>query len=333
MIDTTSWKKFRISDLFRLENGKNKSHADLPDGTGYFYVGAKKDENGVMFECGYDDSLISKGNSIVFICNGQGSVGYSNYMDRDFIATADVVVGYNDHLNEYIGLFLVTVIDLERPKYSFGRKWKTHLAETEIKLPINQKGEPDWQFMEDFIKEKYKKVEKKTITKIKTEPNSLDVSDWTDFKILDLFDIELSKGDLKVDNCAVGNVPLISSGETNNGCVGLIDSEGDGKAVVFDSNKITVDMFCNAFYQEHPFFAVSHGRVNILTPKFSMNKYIALFITTLINHEKFRFAYGRAVYSNVISGLTIKLPTNSKGTIDWQFMENYIKSLPYSDLI
>ena len=64
-----------------------------------------------------------------------------------------------------------------------------------------------------------------------------------------------------------------------------------------------------------------------------MNKYIALFITTLINHEKFRFAYGRAVYSNVISGLTIKLPTNSKGTIDWQFMENYIKSLPYSDLI
>lgn len=92
-------------------------------------------------------------------------------------------------------------------------------------------------------------------------------------------------------------------------------------------------MFCNAFYQDHPFFAVSHGRVNILTPKFSMNKHMALFITTLINHENFRFAYGRAVYSNVISDLTIKLPTDPKGNPDWQFMENYIKSLPYSDLI
>ena len=148
-----------------------------------------------------------------------------------------------------------------------------------------------------------------------------------------MFDISLSKGDLKLNSCILGNIPLISSGETNNGCVGFIDSEGDGKAVIFKPNKITVDMFCNAFYQNTPFFSVSHGRVNILTPKFLMNKYVGLFIATLINKEKFRFTYGRAVYSNVISELTIALPVNSQGNPDWQFMENYIKSLPYSDLI
>lgn len=151
-IDTDQWMFFRIGELFKLEIGKNKSQENLPSGKGYYYLGAKKLNNGVMLECGYDENLMSKGNCIVFICNGQGSVGYTNYMDREFIATADLVMGYNKNLNPYIGMFLVTILDKERPKYSFGRKWKTHLADTQIKLPATPIGEPDWQYMEDYIK-------------------------------------------------------------------------------------------------------------------------------------------------------------------------------------
>lgn len=87
---------------------------------------------------------MTKGNCIIFICNGQGSVGYANYMDVDFIGTTDIVAGYNDNLNEYTGIFLATIYSQERPKYSFGRKWKTHLADTKINLPIqhNADGTP-----------------------------------------------------------------------------------------------------------------------------------------------------------------------------------------------
>jgi hypothetical protein len=105
-----------------------------------------------MLECGYDENLMSKGNCIIFICNGQGSVGYTNYMDREFIATADLVMGYNKNLNPHVGMFLGSILDKERPKYSFGRKWKIHLANTQIKLPATPLGEPDWQYMEDYIK-------------------------------------------------------------------------------------------------------------------------------------------------------------------------------------
>mgnify|MGYP004677470091 FL=1 len=109
-----------------------------------------------MSRCAYDKKYISKGNRIVFICDGQGAVGYNNYMDRDFIATVNLVMGYNDNLNKYNGLFLVSLLDLERPKFSFGRKRKKTLANTEIKLPakLNSKNEyePDWQYMEDYIK-------------------------------------------------------------------------------------------------------------------------------------------------------------------------------------
>src|SRR5574344_420124 len=158
----------------------------------------------------------------------------------------------------------------------------------------------------------------KNIKKIclKKEAIEINYTSWKKFKISDLFDVELSKGDLKINDCEVGEIPLISSGETENGCVGLIDENGDGKAEIFAGNKITVDMFCNAFYQPQKFYAVSHGRVNILSPKFDMNVFSGIFISTLINKEKFRFTYGRAVYSNVISNVELYLPVIKNGDPD-----------------
>ena len=150
--DTDSWKTFRIKDLFTLENCKCSKAKDLLDGDDIWYIGAKKDDNGRMKKVALDNNLVSKGNCIIFICDGQGSVGYSNYMDRDFIGSTTLMAGYNTKLNKYIGLFLVTLLDLNRPRYSFGRKWKTHLADTEIKLPVTSNGNPDYQYMENYIK-------------------------------------------------------------------------------------------------------------------------------------------------------------------------------------
>ena len=153
LTSTNTWKYFKIKDLFPvIQNCKCQVARDLTDGEDCFYVGAKKDDNGVMKLVSFDKDLITKGNCIVFICDGQGSVGYANYMDVDFIGSTTLTVGYNKHLNKYIGMFLVTVLDLERPKYSFGRKYRTKLKETEIKLPATQGGLPDWDYMERYIK-------------------------------------------------------------------------------------------------------------------------------------------------------------------------------------
>ena len=329
MIDTSKWNSFKIGDLFLIKKGKRLTKEVQVSGKTP-YIGAVDSNNGLTNYI--EQSPIHEGNTISLSYNG--SVGEAFYQAHPFWATDDVNVLYPKfNLTRNIALFICPILRLEKYRFAYGRKWTLEkMNESIIRLPTKN-GNPDWQFMEEYIEKIYNKFEKRTITKIKTKPDSLDISDWKQFKIKDLFDVSLSKGDLKLDSCVSGDIPLISSGETNNGCVGFIDSEGDGKAVIFKSNKITVDMFCNAFYQSTPFFAVSHGRVNILTPKFLMNKYIGLFIATLINKEKFRFTYGRAVYSNVISELTIALPTVSQGNPDWQFMENYIKSLPYSDLI
>lgn len=156
--DISKWKPFKVKDLFytnkkgKLPRGKIHSKDDLVEGNDFFYVGAKKRDNGIMYRCGYSEDQISQGNCIVFICNGQGSVGYTNYIDVDFMASGDVALGYNDKLNKYNALFLVTLFDKERFKYSFGRKWGRYLPETEILLPVTNDNKPDWEYMEEYIK-------------------------------------------------------------------------------------------------------------------------------------------------------------------------------------
>lgn len=345
-LNVADWKPFVTSRLFYdMRNGKANQQM-LEEGDECFYVGAKKDDNGVMIHCLKDESLMTKGNCIIFICNGQGSVGYANYMDVDFIGTTDIVAGYNDNLNPEIGAFLATVYSQERPKYSFGRKWKTKLADTEVNLPVQHNNDgsifidntkkysdngyvPDWQFMENYIKSLHHKP---LTTRNKSgQVPDLNVQDWGEFKIKDFFNVELAKGDIKLEEVDKGEIPLVSSGESNNGIVGYIDKNGDGKSEMFPANCITIDMFGNAFYQNEPFYAVSHGRVNILTPKFELTKNIGLFISTIIKKEQYKFSYGRAVYSSEAENMNIVLPVDVNGNPDWQFIENYIKALPYGD--
>lgn len=168
------WKEFKVDKLFRIEPTKGKVSDDLVEGFDVPYIGAKHDLNGLMMSCqkeGFED-WVSLGNCIVFIQLGAGSAGYANYIESDFIGmSGKTSCGYIDGvMNKYIGLFLATILCLERPKYSFGRSWTgDRLNETMINLPIKHNDDgtpyvdkthqysengyvPDWEFMENYIK-------------------------------------------------------------------------------------------------------------------------------------------------------------------------------------
>ena len=151
-LDTSNWKEFKLSNIFSLANCKCSNASELEDGNDLYYVGEKKSNNGVIKKVKYDEELVTKGNCIVFICDGQGSIGFNNYMDQDFIGSTTLMVGYNNKLNRYNGLFIVAVLDLERPKFSFGRKRKKTLGETTIKLPVDCNGKPDFDYMENYMR-------------------------------------------------------------------------------------------------------------------------------------------------------------------------------------
>jgi type I restriction enzyme M protein len=54
-----------------------------------------------------------------------------------------------------------------------------------------------------------------------------------------------------------------------------------------------------------------------------------MFFVTIMNLEKYRYNYGRKASQTRMKKILIKLPEKN-GNPDLIFMENYIKSLPYS---
>ena len=174
-LDVKTWEEFYIlktkdrAGLFTIENCKCGCAGDLEDGDDVNYIGAKKADNGVMKKVSSDKNLLSKGNGILFICDGEGSVGYTNYMDEDFIGSTTTSIGYNKNLNVYNALFLVTVLDQEKFKFSYGRKYRANLDKILIKLPVCRDSDgspyidatheystkgyvPDFKYMENYIK-------------------------------------------------------------------------------------------------------------------------------------------------------------------------------------
>jgi hypothetical protein len=70
--------------------------------------------------------------------------------------------------------------------------------------------------------------------------------------------------------------------------------------------------------------------VNVLYPTFSLTPAIAMFIITVIRQEKFRFNYGRKWHLERMAETTIRLPASPDRKPDWEFMERYVKALPFS---
>ena len=165
-IDFKRWKKFKVDDIFDLiEQCKCGNSSNLINGEEIWYIGAKKDENGLMRKVVNDKSLVSRGKGVILIGDGQGSVGYANYIDMDFIGSTTLNIGYGKEIDKYVGLFLVTMFNYERYRYNYGRKWSgIRLRESEIRLPIivdehsnpilNEESEYkiDYEFIREYIK-------------------------------------------------------------------------------------------------------------------------------------------------------------------------------------
>ncbi|GCD60449.1 hypothetical protein NBRC3280_3108 [Acetobacter pasteurianus NBRC 3280] len=76
------------------------------------------------------------------------------YQPEPYWATDDINVLYPKgfELTPQIALFICTVIRLEKYRFSYGRKWHLErMRNSPIKLPINPRGKPDWNFITHYM--------------------------------------------------------------------------------------------------------------------------------------------------------------------------------------
>lgn len=215
--------QFRISDIFEIENCKCSKVSELEKGN-IPYVGATNRNNGVLSFVDAKIDLITKGNCIAFICDGEGSVGYSIYKGEDFVGSTTIKVGRNPKLNKYNGLFITTVADTVRGKYNFGYKRnETHLKAETLQLPIDLNGNPNWQFMEDYIKQEQKAQGQKIVIYYKQriveccfELLDLKNVERKESYLTELFEKNRSKQN-KIGAYKNVDIPLVSANNVGNG--------------------------------------------------------------------------------------------------------------------
>lgn len=326
------YKEYLIGDLFKIRRGKrivrnvdyitNKNKRYI-----YPVITSTTQNNGVD---GYYSNKNCNANSLV--CGGEASGMYTTYqpydcwvMDRAriFTPTEGTII------NEYTGIYLATVFNLNQYRYSYGRSANPDEIENlTIILPCQSNGTPDFEYMQNYIKAlKHKPI----TTNITMKPNDIDVANWLEYRLDDLFKFVKGKR-LTKEDMVDGPINYLGAISENNGIRDHIQAD---KSCINNSNCITVNYngsVGEAFYQHDPFWASDD--VNILYAKnWDMNKYNAIFIITIIKANRYRFSYGRKWTLEKMKESIIKLPAKDNGQPDFKYMEEYIKSLSYSDRI
>lgn len=159
------------------------------------------------------------------------------------------------------------------------------------------------------------------------ENYDLNTSEWKKFALTDLFTIWASRDKLSDDLTLWWKTPYVTSSENNNWVTDYFLEPATNKWWTITANRWGSVWFF--FYQPYDYLATPVD-VRILYPKFQIDAYVWLFIKTILQLEKYRYNYSRKMWTDRLKEFIIKLPATVDWKPDWEFMRNYIKSLPYS---
>jgi len=148
-LDTNHWKLFPLLDLFTISGSKTTPKQELEEiGSGTFpNVTTQATNNGVD---NFYDIYTEEGNVLTV---DSAVLGYCSFQPIKFSASDHVEkLIPKFEMNNYIAMFFVTIMNLEKYRYNYGRKAsQTRMKAISIKLP-EKNGIPDFNFMEKFIK-------------------------------------------------------------------------------------------------------------------------------------------------------------------------------------
>jgi hypothetical protein len=308
----------KVSELFTLHQGNSFEliNMETDRASEINFVARTGDNNGVVARIKAIDTIVPFPAGLLTVALG-GSVLSSFVQYKPFYTGFHVMVlepQREMRLEEK--LFYCHCIKMNAYRYRYGRQANKTLKD--IELP----GLPDWlkTYMVDYSR---------IATGVEKKELPLDISKWKKFKMGDIFIFYKGKRIIKED-MTPGDTNFVASIDNNNGIREKIDimPAHQGNCITVNYNGSVGE----AFYQNAPFCASDD--VNVLYPKnWILNKYTGLFLVTIIRFNKYRFGYGRKWTLDKMKETLIALPSTNNNVPDWQFMENYIKALPYSDKI
>lgn len=327
-IDTSGWKEFRIGDLFEACLSKDDIQPkEFVEGK-IPLVSSGKENNGIIAFVEDKKARLWEANTLTI-----DMFGKVFYQENPYFAVShgrvNILLPKISMTKGCLQFMGCAIEKVTLQKYAFNEMCTgTKVLKDNIKLPATPDGAPDWAYMESYMANLETKVAE-SLTMLQAakdaEKKKVDTREWGEFRVGELFDAALSKDDIQPKVIVEGNTPLVSSGKENNGIIAFIDNKN---ARLWEANTLTVDMFGKVFYQEQPYYAVSHGRVNILMPRMPMTKHSMQFIGCAIE----RVTTDKYAFSEMCTGTkllkdVIMLPKDKTGQPDWAYMEEYMRKV------
>ena len=150
-INTTTWKEFKVSAILKREKIKSISSKIKKFDMGKVCViGNSSLNNGIVKMLDIRDyNYIHKSNTLSYGAKG-GKFFYQLY---PWASTDHVHMFASKKLNAYNSLFLCTILNkIIETKGGWSSSLESNIINESIKLPITKNNQPDWEYMEKYIK-------------------------------------------------------------------------------------------------------------------------------------------------------------------------------------
>jgi len=336
-LDDVEWGEFWLEELVTIDSGVRLTKSDQVPGDTPF-IGSTDSNNGVT---SFVSNRNSSTDSNVLGVNYNGSVVESFYHPYMCLFSDDVKrIHWKEHNkgNEFTYLFLKTMILQQKVKYAYGYKFNAkRMQRQKILLPIDKENSPNYQFMEDYIKQEQKVISQKLIDyyEFKMMQTAFDLVgledlEWKTFKINEVFDVKSVKGKT-ISNYDMGKMPYVTTSGQNNGVNSFVDSSDHTSS----EKAISIDPIAGkAFFHDYRFIGRggAGSAINLLYNR-HLNKYSGLFICVMIEKvSQEKASYGVALNGDRLKNTKLILPIDEDGNPHWEYMSQFMKNIEATNI-
>ena len=325
------WGEFKVKDIFEVTNSKpyHKNNLKITK-KGIPYITRTSFNNGLEEIVENINVHKNPKNTI--------SLGAENadffYQSVEYITGNKMYIIQNDNISKNVGIFLVQSFrnSIKDCGFGYGKGLTgTRFKERIVMLPMDFQGQPNWQFMEDYIKQEQKQQAQKIIdyyerklVELAGDVAGLDKVEWKTFRFTEVFQ-EIQRGKrLTKANQTDGPKPYISSTSENNGVDAFIGNETGVRKfedVLTLANSGSVG---STFYQQFEFVASDH--VTALKSE-NADKYAYLFLSTVVKRLEEKYSFNREINDTRIKREKLILPVDKEGNPNFQYMSDFVKKL------
>ena len=335
VIDTFAWGEFRIGDLFEISRPVARSLLTYSPGNIPLIASGNLNNGVVDYVVPLGDERLDEGNCIT-VSPLDGSAFYQpcDFLGRGGAGSA-IIMLRNLRMSSCSGLYIASVIRKSLTHFNYSDQInKETIAEQLIKLPVTNLGNPDWEFMERFMRSLLEKQASKLELlrfAASTEHTPVNIERWTKFEVGSLLSIIPGKGCTKKEiNEYPGDLEVVQSTGVNNSITGSMSREYclEQGYTISENPCLTVvgtGQGAVGYVTYHQGPVVVGNNAKLLLPNLDLTESQMLFLATVLNVLRGRFSYSDIVSVRRYSEMNIYLPVDASGNPDWGYMEDMMK--------